>query len=482
MSLLTQGSFHYRQNEFFCDDLSLSSLAERFGTPAYIYSQRTILGNYARLRGTLARIPSLICYSVKANSHLRILSLLRQAGAGFDVVSGGELARALRAGASPDTVVFSGVGKTQDEIDAGLAAGIMMFNVESAGELAAIASRAQALGKVGRVAIRVNPDVEADTHPYISTGQMIHKFGVPKDEALDLYRQAARSPHLQVRGVACHIGSQILDVEPFWQALDEILSVARHLAAEGIKVETLDLGGGFGISYGPEPPLDVERMARGLQERLREATLRLIIEPGRALVGDAGVLIMRVLYVKRNQRKNFVVVDAGMNDLMRPTLYGSYHEIVPARTGTPDRSREGTRVESREGPLERSHQDTADQPREANAEQKREGTPQQSHEGKAEQSRKGAAEPSRQAKPDRLLADIVGPLCESGDFFARDRDMADVQPGDLLAVLTAGAYGYVLSSNYNTRPRPAEVLVHGAQAELIRPRETLEGLMAGEKA
>jgi diaminopimelate decarboxylase len=416
MSSSTQDSFHYRQGELFCDNLSLSSLAERFGTPAYIYSQSTILRNYERLRGALARIPGLICYSVKANSHLRILSLLRQAGAGFDVVSGGELARALRAGAAPDTIVFSGVGKTRDEIDAGLAAGIMMFNVESAGELAVIESRAHALGKVGRIAIRVNPDVEADTHPYISTGQMIHKFGVPKDEAPELYRRAARSSQLKVQGVACHIGSQILEVAPFWKALDEILNVARQLAAEGIAVETLDLGGGYGISYGAEPPLDVEQLARGLEDRLRATPLRLILEPGRALVGNAGALITRVLYVKRNQTKNFVVVDAGMNDLMRPTLYGSYHEIVPAR--------------------------------------------------------EGAAE--------RLQADIVGPLCESGDFFAHDRDMPDVQPGDLLAVLTVGAYGFVLSSNYNTRPRPAEVLVQGAEAELIRPRETVENLMAGE--
>ncbi|MGA3327452.1 MAG: diaminopimelate decarboxylase [Terriglobia bacterium] len=417
MSLSTQDSFHYRKGELFCDNLSLASIAERFGTPAYVYSQSTILRNYDRLRGSLAGLPGLICYSVKANSHLRILSLLRKAGAGFDVVSGGELARALRAGAAPDTIVFSGVGKTQDEIDAGLAAGILMFNVESAGELALIESRARALQKVGRVSIRVNPDVEADTHPYISTGQMIHKFGVPKAEAPELYRLAARSSHLKVQGVACHIGSQILEVEPFWKALDEILGVARQLAAEGITVELLDLGGGYGISYGPEPPLDAERMARGLEDRLREASMRLILEPGRALVGNAGVLVTRVLYVKRNQRKNFVVVDAGMNDLMRPALYGSFHEIVPARGGTAE----------------------------------------------------------------RLQADIVGPLCETGDFFARDRDMPDVQPGDLLAVLTAGAYGFVLSSNYNTRPRPAEVLVHGEEAELIRARETVENLMAGER-
>jgi diaminopimelate decarboxylase len=417
MSLSTQDSFHYRQGELFCDNVSMISLAERFGTPAYVYSQSTILQNYQQLRGTLRQIPGMICYSVKANSHLRILSLLRQEGAGFDVVSGGELARALRVGASPDTIVFSGVGKTQDEIDAGLAAGILMFNVESAGELAVIESRARALQKVGRISIRVNPDVEADTHPYISTGQMIHKFGVPKDEAPELYRSAARSPYLKVQGVACHIGSQIVEVEPFWKALDEILTVARQLAAEGITVEVLDLGGGYGISYGAGPPLDVERLARGLEERLREASLRLILEPGRALVGNAGVLVTRVLYVKQNQRKRFVVVDAGMNDLMRPTLYGSYHEIVPVQERAVERS----------------------------------------------------------------LADVVGPICESGDFFAQDRDMPDVQPGDLLAVLTTGAYGFVLSSNYNTRPRPAEVLVQGEEAELIRPRESMDNLMAGER-
>jgi diaminopimelate decarboxylase len=418
MPSFTNDSFQYRDGEFFCEDLPLASIVERFGTPAYVYSQSTILGNYERLQGTLSRIPGMICYSVKANSHLRILRLLRQAGAGFDVVSGGELTRALRAGAEPNTIVFSGVGKTQDEIDAGLSAGILMFNVESAGELGVIESRARALQKVGRISIRVNPDVEADTHPYISTGQMIHKFGVPKEEAPELYRQAARSPHLKVQGVACHIGSQILEVEPFLKALDEILDVARQLAADGIAVEWLDLGGGFGISYGAEQPLDMKRMEAGLVERLGKASMRLVLEPGRAIVGDAGALITRVLYVKRNQQKNFVVVDAGMNDLMRPALYGSFHEIVPARGGTAE----------------------------------------------------------------RLQADIVGPLCESGDFFARDRDMPDVQPGDLLAVLTVGAYGFVLSSNYNTRPRPAEVLVHGAEAELIRARETVEDLMAGERS
>jgi diaminopimelate decarboxylase len=313
-------------------------------------------------------------------------------------------------------IVFSGVGKTVEEIDAGITAAILMFNVESAGELELIESRARSLGRAAHIAIRVNPDVEVQTHPYISTGRMIHKFGVPKDEALDLYRRAARSNHLKIQGVACHIGSQILEVEPFLKALDEILGVAAQLQDEGIRVECLDLGGGYGIRYAKELPLDFETLGRKVEERLHATNYRLILEPGRALVGNAGILLTRVLYVKRNRQKSFIVVDAGMNDLMRPTLYGSYHEIVPVR--------------DRQG--------------------------------------------------DRLQADVVGPLCETGDFLAQDREMPDVEPGDLLAILAVGAYGFTLSSNYNTRPRPAEVLVHGSNAGLIRPRERLEDLMAGE--
>jgi diaminopimelate decarboxylase len=410
--------FHYRAGEFHCEDVPVSSLVERFGTPMYVYSREAISRNLDALKIHLARVPNLICYSVKANSNLPILNLLREAGAGFDVVSGGELARALRVGAAPDSIVFSGVGKTQEEVDAGLNAGILMFNVESAGELELIESRALTLDKVARLSIRVNPDVVAQTHPYISTGQIIHKFGVPREEALELYRRAAHSTQVKICGVACHIGSQILEFEPFLKALDEILTVAESLRAQGITPEYLDLGGGYGIRYANEQPLDYKRMMGGVEERLRGTAYRLILEPGRALVGDAGVLLTRVLYVKRNQQKNFIVVDAGMNDLMRPTLYGSYHEIVPVR----ERSAE------------------------------------------------------------KLLADVVGPLCETGDFLAQDRAMPDVRPGDLLAILTAGAYGFVLSSNYNTRPRPAEVLIQGARADLIRPRESLQDLMEGESA
>ena len=409
-------AFHYQSGQLLCEDVPMGSLAERFGTPVYVYSQATVLGEFSRLKESLSSLPHLICYSVKANSNLRILSLLREAGAGFDVVSGGEMACALRAGAIPDQIVFSGVGKSRAEIEAGLAAGIGIFNIESAGELELIDGRARALGRTAPIAVRINPEVEAQTHPYVSTGQIIHKFGVPKDEALDLYRRASTSGHLKIRGVACHIGSQILAVEPFLEALDEILALAEQLQSQGIGIEFIDLGGGYGIRYAHEQPLDFDALGRGLQERLRTAPYRLIVEPGRALVGKAGILLTRVLYVKRNRRKNFIAVDAGMNDLMRPTLYGSYHEIIP----------------------------THDQPRDA------------------------------------LEADVVGPLCETGDFFAQDREMPNVEPGELLAVLAAGAYGFALSSNYNSRLRPAEVLVNGSEAELIRRRETLEDLIAGE--
>jgi len=409
-------AFRYESGQLGCEDVSLETLAERFGTPVYVYSQAAILNNFSRLERSLLSLPHLICYSVKANSNLKVLRLLRQAGSGFDVVSGGELARALRAGAIADQIVFSGVGKTEVEIDAGLEAGIGMFNVESAGELELIDRRARALGMPARIAIRVNPEVEAQTHPYISTGQIIHKFGVPKDEALELYRLAAASRHLKIRGVACHIGSQILDVEPFLEALDEILALAAQLKGQGIELEYVDLGGGYGIRYSDEQPLDFEMLGRGLAERLRTSPYLLIVEPGRALVGNAGILLTRVLYVKRNREKNFIVVDAGMNDLMRPMLYGSYHKIVPVQ----DYSRA------------------------------------------------------------KLAADVVGPLCETGDFLAQDREMPNAEPGELLAVLAAGAYGFALSSNYNDRPRPAEVLVNDSKAELIRRRETIEDLIAGE--
>ncbi len=414
--------FQYRSDQFFAEEAPVREIAERFGTPLYLYSQAAILGNFERLWQGLRDIPALLCYSVKANSNLRILRLLRQAGAGFDIVSGGELARALKAGADAQQVVFSGVGKTVAEIDAALAARILMFNVESAGEMDLIQSRTAVLAgarneRRAGISIRVNPDVEAETHPYISTGQSIHKFGVPKQDSLPLYRRAAACPHLEIRGIACHIGSQILAVDPFLKALDEVLEVARQLRSEGMAITFLDLGGGFGIPYRTEQPLDLDRLTREIKQRLEGTPYRLILEPGRTIVGNAGILVTRVLYAKRNGVKNFIVTDAGMNDLLRPALYGSHHEILP--------------LEPRPGQV-------------------------------------------------KILADVVGPLCETGDFLGRDRELDNVEPGDLLAVLTAGAYGYVLASNYNSRPRPAEVLVHGSEVELIRRRETVEELMADE--
>ena len=435
--------FRYRASELCCEDVPLASIAERFGTPAYVYSRSRILHNLERFEKSLAAIPHLTCYSVKANSSLRILKLLADSGTGFDIVSGGELARVLRAGAEGSRIVFSGVGKTEAEIGRALHAGILMFNVESEGELDIIEKQACRLGKRANISLRINPDVEAQTHPYISTGQSFHKFGVPKAAAPVLYSRAAASEHLKVCGIACHIGSQILEIEPFLKALDEILALARELRKRGIELQFIDLGGGFGIRYGSEAPLELECLTEGLAQRLngtrgrgvkastsrghqgsprhlaRELTpYRLILEPGRAIVGDAGVLLTRVLYVKQGPR-NFVIADAGMNDLMRPALYSSYHEIVCVRQA-------GGR------------------------------------------------------DSEAILADVVGPLCETGDFLARDRQLPAVRPGDLLAILTTGAYGYALASNYNSRPRPVEVMVNGSRAELMRGRQSDEDLMAGE--
>ena len=408
-------TFHYRSGRLFCESLALDALARRFHTPLYVYSASAVLENFRRLRRRLAAIPSLICYSVKANSNLSILSMLGRARAGFDIVSGGELARLQKVGARPDRIVYSGVGKTAEEVDRAIGAGILMFNVESAGELELVEGRARHLRRRASVALRVNPDVEAQTHPYVATGRVIHKFGVPRADALELYRRAAGSEHLRVRGVACHIGSQILSVTPFRKALGEILEIADALGHDGIRIEFLDLGGGFGVRYRRERPLDTQRLAAALVGTLRSEPYTLILEPGRALVAEAGVLLTRVLYVKGNGQKNFIVVDAGMNDLLRPALYGAYHEIVPL-----------TR-------------------------------------------RRG-----------KIHADVVGPLCETGDFLARDRLLPALCPGDLVAVMTVGAYGFAQASNYNSRPRPAEVLVRGGRAKLSRARESLKDLMAGE--
>lgn len=407
---------NYEQDRLGWEGHDLTRLGDRFQTPTYVYSRRQLEENYRRLDQAFAPVPHLICYSVKANSNLKIISLLAEMGAGVDIVSGGELERALRAGADPARVVFSGVGKTAEEISAALTSGLVMFNVESGGELELIEKQAQALGKVAPVAVRINPDVEAETHPYIQTGKVVHKFGVHRREAGEIYRRAAASPHLEIRGVACHIGSQILEARPFLDAFDEIRAIADELRGRGIEVKNLDLGGGFGITYGREEALDLSALVEGLVSRLRGSPYRLILEPGRAIVGNAGLLLGRVLYVKGNEQKSFVVLDTGMNDLIRPALYGSYHEILPVQ----------------------------------------------------------------KCPGGSFRADVVGPICETGDFLAQDREMQKVKPGELLAILTAGAYGYALASNYNSRPRPAEVLLNGDEAELIRSRETLEDLLRTE--
>lgn len=416
MNPLPNPHLQYRARRLFCEETPLEDLSVRFGTPLYVYSQAALTENFQRFKQGLASLRAEICYSVKANSNLEILRLLAKAGAGFDIVSGGELARVQKIGADTARVVFSGVGKTQAEIDCALTAGLLMFNIESAGELHLIRSRAAHLQRRAPVAIRVNPDVEAETHPYISTGQAMHKFGVPKGEALDLYRLAGEWPEIEVRGIACHIGSQILDANPFLAAFDEIRVLADQLRSAGLPIEYLDIGGGYGIRYADESPLDFAALVEGLERRLHDMPYRIVIEPGRAIVGNAGLLLTRVLYVKRNGKKNFIVVDSGMNDLVRPALYGSFHEAAPLR-------------ESANG---------------------------------------------------KIIADIVGPICETGDFLAQDREMQEVAPGDLLAILTTGAYGTTLSSNYNTRPRPAEVLIDGASARLIRRRETVDDLLALE--
>ena len=404
-----------------CGPHSLEDLATQFGTPLYVYSADQILERLALFQRALAGRPHLICYAVKANSALAILRLLAAHGAGFDIVSGGELQRILAA--APEAagrVVFSGAGKTAQEIDLALDAGILAFNVESEAELTLLASRAELAGRPARFSLRVNPDVFAETHPYISTGLREHKFGVDIAEARRIYNQAAGSPWLAAYGVSVHIGSQIRSAEPFGSAMERVAQLVRELAQDGIALQTVDAGGGLGIDYDSaaefDPAASIAEYAAALESALAGLDIKLLLEPGRFLVAQAGALLTRVLYVKRNGTKTFVVTDAGMNDLIRPALYEAFHEIVPVAP------------------------------------------------------RLGEAAP----------VDIVGPVCETGDFFAHDRGLAPVEPGDLLAILDAGAYGMAQASNYNTRPRPAEVLLHGDRATLIRRRETIEDLFATE--
>ncbi len=411
-----------RVTELYCEGVPMARLAARYGTPLYVYSSSTIHERYQAFDFAFREIPHTICYSVKANSNLSILRLLAKKGSGFDVVSGGELERVLIADRkSAKNVVFSGVGKTREELTAALKAGILMFNVESESELDALEECAARLRKTAPFAMRVNPDVAAETHPYISTGLHKHKFGIPIGNALPRYARAAAKRYLQVRGVSVHIGSQITDPTPFGEAMSRVADLVRQLRSGGHTIDYVDAGGGLGISYDKANaehfPAYVERYARQLSAPLGPLKVRLLLEPGRSIIGPAGVLLTSVVYKKANNGKRFMVVDAAMNDLIRPALYGAYHEIVPVA------SRSGSEKET---------------------------------------------------------ADVVGPVCETGDFFARDRELSGVGEGDLLASLDTGAYGMVLSSNYNTRPRPAEVLVKGKAVKVVRRRERVGDLLRAE--
>jgi len=395
-----------------CEHVPLKELAERFGTPLYVYSAKTIRGRVQAFNEAFRGVAHTICYSVKANSNLSILRLLDKLGCGFDVVSGGELERVLRANwRAAKKVVFSGVGKTGAEIEAALKAGILLFNLESASEMEAVAACAAKLKRGARIAWRVNPDVPADTHPYISTGLQKHKFGVPIAEARELYARAARSKYLQVAGVSVHIGSQITQVAPFSAAMWRVAELVKQLQSDGHKIEYVDAGGGLAIDYNGSQDFGntVAEYTGAVTRPLMGLNIKVLLEPGRSIIGPAGVLVTRVLYRKRNGEKKFVVVDAAMNDLIRPALYQAEHQIVPVE--------------------------------------------------------------DRGAKPE--IVDVVGPICESGDFFARDRTLPAVNEGELLAILDAGAYGMALASNYNTRGRAAEVLVDGKSTKLIRRRETI---------
>jgi len=412
--------FVYEDGRLTCAGADMTALADEFGTPLYVYSADAIAARAQMLQTAFTGVDHLICYAVKANSSLAILKLLAGMGCGFDIVSGGELERVRRA--APEAlgrVVFSGVGKQVWEMDAALEAGILLFNVESEAELDLLAMRAQALKKTAKIALRVNPDVFAETHPYISTGLREHKFGIAIEKARAVYARAAKMQGIEPAGVSVHIGSQIRAVEPFAESVQRVRTLVEELRADGMKIEFVDAGGGFGVEYGSapfDPATRVAEYAKALSHVMQGLNAKLLLEPGRFLVAQAGALLSRVLYTKQNGAKKFVIADAAMNDLIRPALYQAHHEIVPV-------------IQS----------------------------------GRAAE-----------------IADIVGPVCESGDFFARDREMPEVKAGELVALLDAGAYGMSLASNYNTRVRPAEVMVEAGKARLVRRRETVDDLLSVE--
>jgi diaminopimelate decarboxylase len=430
-------SFRYHDGSLHCEGVNLERAAEKYGTPLYVYSAGTILDHYRRLDAALSEIDHLICYAVKANSNRAILNLLSREGAGFDIVSGGELFRVLAAGGDPRSCTFAGVGKSQEEIEYALEQQVLSFNVESEAELAYIDRIARSKGVQAPIALRVNPDVDARTHRYVSTGRSENKFGIALDYVAKVYERAAKMPNIAIRGVQMHIGSQITEAAPFAEAITKITPLILRLR-ERHPLEFLNVGGGIGIVYESSfasgsgdwwsekdrvrattiLPLTIHDYVAAISPPLRAIGLRVLLEPGRLLVGNAGVLLTRVRYIKRTENKKFVIVDAGMNDLIRPALYQSYHEIVPVREA----------------------QDSAREP-----------------------------------------VDVVGPVCESGDFFAQDRELPEMKEGDLAALMSAGAYGFVMASNYNSRPLPAEALVSGEKSALIRERQTFDDLVRGER-
>ncbi|WP_207060553.1 diaminopimelate decarboxylase [Motiliproteus sp. SC1-56] len=412
-------SFNYRDGQLFGEDVPLAQIAEAFGTPTYVYSRETLERHYQAYARALGTHPGLICYAVKANSNLGVLNVLARLGAGFDIVSGGELERVLKAGGDPARVVFSGVAKRPDEMARALEVGIHCFNVESSAELQRLNQVAGEVGTRAPVSLRVNPDVDAKTHPYISTGLKENKFGIAIEEALTVYRQAAALEHLEVVGLDCHIGSQLTELAPFLDALDRMLALVDQLGLEGIHIRHLDLGGGLGVRYTDETPPDPSDYMTAVVSKLGTRPLELILEPGRSIAANAGVLLTRVEYLKPTAHKNFAIIDGAMNDLLRPALYGAYQEIVPVQ--------------------------------------------QKADDGESSQE-----------------WDLVGPVCETGDFLGKDRRL-NLAPGDLLAVRSAGAYGFTMSSNYNTRARAAEVMVDGDKVHQVRARETLDQLLQGEQ-
>ena len=410
--------FAYRHSDLCCEQVSLRSLAADVGTPAYVYSKAALLEGYRGYDDAFADVPHVVCYSVKANANLGVLGTLARAGAGADIVSGGELFRALRAGFPPGRIIFSGVGKTRDELREALKAEVLMFNVESLSELRALDDVARETGVRAPVALRVNPDVDPETHPYIATGLKTSKFGIPFAQAHEVYAEAASLKGVEVVGADIHIGSQLTKTAPLADAVARIAALVKTLRERSIEIRMVDVGGGLGIRYRDEAPPTHREYARVLLPALRELGVTVLLEPGRSIVGNAGILLTRVLYRKETGEKTFVVVDAAMNDLIRPALYDAYHELQPVAEARLDAPRE--------------------------------------------------------------TVDVVGPICESGDFLAKDRALARTEEGDLLAVMSAGAYGSAMASNYNTRPRAVEVLVDGNRYTIVRRRETYEDLVAGE--